>query len=200
MKYLFLLTAFAFLSLLAWCWIKDVWSFPIKEENIYTWNNKVFSWNENNIIKWTISSWIIVSWLNGDITNSWNKIFYGTLFNISMPNKADKWEYYGNTLYIYNESDWWLSISTEKQNGVNTDCTYDYSEWVISKSIYTKKIWETDIYYADILFSISSPDTLPSKSWQSFLCFINNNVIYNISVIDSLEYRKDIINSFKFIK
>lgn len=210
MKYLFLLNAFVFASLLVWCTIQNNWLYSTGEKNIYTWNSNASSWSENEIINWTIASWIFISWQQLNIYNFWNIIIYGWLFTLSTPKEIDKREYYNmydETLSLDdNIGNVGLSISSYISTWLQDElsnkdkCAYDYTEWVLSKSIFTKEIDWKIVYLANILFSISSPDTLPRKSWQSCLCFVNNDVVYRISVSDNLKYREDIINSFKFIK
>ena len=164
------------------------------------------SWNNNEKIDITLH-WIIASWINipsNNIYVSGNRLIYNNIFSINIPeewlSQRDFFNMYWDTLNITDGDLKSLQINKYTLSQ-NNKCDYNFEEWVkkITKSI--KTINWVKFNLANALFEISWPDIVkPINSWQSFLCFMDGENIYKITVSDDKQFRTDIINSFKFLK
>ncbi len=162
--------------------------------------------NNNEKIDITLH-WIIASWINipsNNIYVSGNRLIYNNIFSINIPeewlSQRDFFNMYWDTLNITDGDLKSLQINKYTLSQ-NNKCDYNFEEWVkkITKSI--KTINWVKFNLANALFEISWPDIVkPINSWQSFLCFMDGENIYKITVSDDKQFRTDIINSFKFLK
>lgn len=181
-------------------------------------NNIGFSWYTENVsnkdifIKWNKSSWFNVSWYYNDILISWEKVIYNGLFNINIPKNILEREY--SNKYFESSNTYTDKLILSDENAVNNLSVESYkttstiSEICDYNSEYGWKLssrkiinmWWIDVYFLNSSFFISSPDTKPSKSYESSICFINNNILYKILVSSNIKYKQDIIDSFNFIQ
>lgn len=190
--------------------------------NINYWNNIEddiqSSWdidkisNKDVFIKWNNLSWVNISWYYNDILISWEKVVYNGLFNINIPKEILEREYSKRYFDVSNTYTDRLILSDE--NAVNNfsiesykttsliseicDYNSEYGWKLSSRKI--MNIWWINVYFLNTSFFISSPDTKPSMSYESSICFINNSVLYKILISSNVKYNQDIVNSFQFIR
>lgn len=223
-KKLLIIVMFYSIILLSWCNLNQ----PV-EKNIIklTGNQKtdtILSWDtrkQDISIYGDISSGIDISWQYSSIKSSWDVLYYDNIFNIRLFQDAQKRLYdvtYFPIVTWYSE---WLWINDLKDNSISIKshsiidiislqwenlniqdlCMPHYEEWIhYQPKTIEKTIWEKKIYITYSTFDVSGPDMKPFKNYQAEICFVENDRIYTISIGDIKNYRKDIVDSFNFIK
>lgn len=174
----------------------------IKEDRWKEMNTGIsFIWERQEInLHWNINSWINIPEYN--ILISWNNLIYNNLFSIKLLSKVQEWDFYKSYWEVLNITDknmnniQIIKYTTEQ----NSKCDFNFEEWVKKISKSTKIINWFKANLANVLFYITWPDTPPTYSRQSFLCFSKDNSVYKITIFDDSKFRTDIIDSFKFLK
>lgn len=170
-------------------------------------------------LNWTITSWINISWTYSTISNSWEELNYNNKFIINFLENSTKRSYnvtyspiyswYTERLWIENNKH---SLSIKSHNLLDIKnmrwsnpldkglCTPHYEEWINYKpKTIEKTLWDKKIYITYATFDVSAPDTLPFKNYQAEICFVQDDKIYTITIGDTKQYRKDIVESFRFL-
>ncbi len=176
---------------------------------------EILSSNTQQIITWnTISETIIPSYYPS-LTVSWNTIISSWLFTIIFPmnlwfqthDTLGQWRYKERLdLYIdsWKESrkNGYVKIFIEsiperrKELSDKDKCIFgNYDESILSKKTITKQWSNKEIYTTYVTFSVLDNTR---KQWD--LCFIDNDLIYTISVWwYTTTYINSIIDSFTFL-
>jgi hypothetical protein len=200
------------LFLFAWCSSNNQSSFqgnskPISGLSSQIQESKYVDIQPQNIfLNWMTASWFSITWTYHTIYLSWQRLIYVDTFSIEFPITMEKWEYYDMYSENFTLANIYLSqtihISAKEisinENNPDSLCTYNFEEWLISKQEGERVIQWIAVKYFDGVFSLSGPDVVPQKSWQKYICFVRDNIVYRISVSDNKKYRSDILNSLKF--
>ncbi len=180
-----------------------------------TWisENHSFNASSNQLLQWDIGSWTSISWVKYTILISWNKLIYEWFFSISIPKYLLSREYTNNGMERLSFTDvtkekyltltttavdWWRIGQNDKDR-----CALDrYDEGVISNKTIEKVIQGKNIYITNLIFYVPAApeiDITERKRAESDLCFVDNNVIYIMSVwgYDNA-YIQRILNSLHF--
>lgn len=192
---------------------------------ISSWNNI----EEDNLPiykEWIIWSFDKILWKHNTLLQSWNTFQYWEKYSFNNLNMYHKWNY---NLHYMSELSWYYkSWYQERFTILNDDlskniniaeitrsylyyvkpsnssdkelCTPSYEEWINYKpKTIEKTLWGKKIYITYATFSVSAPDTKPFKNYQAEICFVQDDKIYTITIGDTKQYRKDIVESFRFL-
>lgn len=127
------------------------------------------------------------------IVQSWDIFYYYNIFALRKVIEPS----YVNTRVIYanNVKEFKWELISDKEF-----CTPSYQEWINYQPKITEKVlWSKKIYITYAVFDVSAPDMDPFKNYQAEICFVKDDRVYTISISDQKKYRKDIVESFRFL-
>jgi len=182
-----------------------------------SWDNK----KEDISLHGNVFSGINISWQYSNITNSWDILYYDNIFTIALLEDSTQRSYdvtyspiassYIERLWIDNSKDILISIESHNIDDIKwlqwrelsekELCIPHYEEWIrYQPKTIEKVLWDKKIYITYATFDVSGPDMEPFKNYQSEICFVQDDRIYTITIWDTRDYRKDIVESFRFLQ
>ncbi len=201
---------------LSWCYHKKIiqdndTKIQINDSEI-SWDN--FTWylelkSENDILTWSTSSLTIISWFFYPIIISWGNINYSWSVSLILPNIFKYRDYYRNP-QIVSTRDWLIFSSDEQKtlmiettlvstwDNIETICKWKNNEWRLSKQENKTTINGQEIKITKQTFMTSWEWAKPQKWEQTSICFVRNNVAYNIRWSDININEDTILNSISF--
>ena len=173
------------------------------------------------ISTWNVFSWAIISWSNYFVIITWNRLVYSGLFSIAIPKnlqiRTNEYQWaeiirldFGKDALPDSWSEWYFKLyvedvpSRKKENNDKDKCVLgEYDEWVISNKTTTKSIGDKTIFMTKLTYYVMAApelDIKEKKREQWDLCFLNNGIIYRISVwsYDKIHIQQT-LDSFQFI-
>ena len=174
------------------------------------------------ILTWNILSWAMISWSNYFVSITWGHLIYSGLFSIMIPKnlqiRTNKYQW-AEIIRLDLEKDslpdsrtkWYFKFyvenipSRKKENNDKDKCILgEYDEWVIFNKTITKTIDDKTVFITKLTYYVAAAPELDiiEKKWEQWdLCFLNNDIIYRVSVwsYDKIFIQK-ILDSFQFIR
>lgn len=175
---------------------------------------------KNIYITGSIDSWFNISWQYISIISSWNNILYDQTFKLDVSKSLTRnyklthsplYSWHAQWLQIHGQvsdiiiSHLFLSDVASIHNEYLSEiklCTPSYEEWIRYKpKTHTLTQWNQTYYLTYAKFRLDQFErTDPIEyNYQSEICFIKNDKIYYITISNPTHYRKDIVESLKFL-
>ena len=168
---------------------------PITEK-IFSWTTSIPVYDPSLIISWNIitSSWLFTINFPKNLLFTIHNTLNQWRYQETLETYKDSWKNSRKSgyikIFVENIPDWKKALNDEDK------CVFgNYDEYVISKKTIKKAQKNKDIYTTYLSFS-----TIDNKRRQWDLCFIDNNLIYTVSVWwYSQTNINHILDSFTFI-
>jgi hypothetical protein len=168
---------------------------------------------EQGIFTGNTLSWWLIQWKGYSVEISWGILTYTNLFSISIPENLLIWtnEYQWSEIIrldfsVNTQPDIWTQwyfklfvehVPARKSSYTNKEkcVSGEYEDGVISTITTSKNIKQQEVYLTNINFSAQS-----KNRDQRDVCFINNDIIYTLSIwsYDNVFLQK-IVNSFDIL-
>ena len=175
------------------------------------------SWTQKDISPTTltgnVASWAILTGESYTAILTGNSLIYNNLFHVTIPKNLlvwtnenqsyeifrldfskdfalDTWSQWSFQVFVIAVVGWRKDINDEAK------CTqWKYDEWVL-----TKKTTKTIIQWKPVYITLSDFSYMHRKWSQWDLCFVDNNIMYTISLGSyTKQYIQKILNSFQFL-
>ena len=165
--------------------------------------------SENDILTWINISWSIISGLFYPIVILWNYINYSWSLSLYIPNAFKHREYYRSpniinttdTLHFYSNDEENFIIETTLINlwdNIKNICKQINNEWRRSIHEQDLTINGQDIKITKQIFIVSWQWIDSQESKQTNICFIKNNIVYDIRRFNYIINEDIILNSIVF--
>lgn len=218
----------AFLFMLVLLWVVVSGCYNSKPQNLdvvneYSWN--IISWSNNDnllVYSWEylnglVKSGFIIKWLKEDLILSGNKLWYKEKWDIEIPDNMYNWDYYyrqdylwliwGEKVSLHDEDLNWSfyinSVIDKEDSEEDEKCIQKTNEWVFSSESKEIQRNNKNILIINSIFSKSWPDIESYKFNNIKVCWVDNGMIYEVSLSNNkewnkVEYMNDIIGSLNF--